>query len=452
MPWPLVAIAMIGAPITGVTFISVPGMVVNKGFSYLQMGLGFIIGYLIIAFLLVPIYYRLNIVSVYEYLQKRFGNHSYKTGAWLFFVSKVIGISIRFLIVCAILQLLVFDPLGIPFIFSVITGVALIWLSTYRGGVKSVIWSDSFKSLCLITAILLCLYFILSNLNISFGELPSLIANHENSRIFFFDDPMDGKYFWKQVVAGIFIVVAMTGLDQDMMQRTLACKNIRAAQKNLLISSVMQVVVISCLLVLGIILTIYASNKGLSVPEKTDNLFPMIAFHEAIPIAVGCLFILGIISATYASAGSALTAMTTTVTMDLLDGGDKAEGKVLARKRKTVHALISLLIAILVLCFYFLNDNDAISTVYALISYTDGPILGLFLFGILTNKWINDRWLPVICIVAPVLSWIIQWGAESYFGYQISFELIIINAGLTMLGLFILSALTLPERKQLSAA
>lgn len=442
MPWPLVAVAMIGAPITGVTFVSVPGMVVSKGFSYLQMGLGFIVGYLIIAFVLIPIYYRLNIISIYEFLQKRFGQTSYKTGAWLFFISKIIGISIRFLIICAMLQLLVFDPLGIPYVFSVITGLLLIWLSTFKGGVKSVIWGDTLKSVCLLATIALCLYFIVQNLQIPLAELPGKIMADERSRIFFFDDPSDAKFFWKQFIAGIFIVVAMTGLDQDMMQRSLSCRNASDARKNLITGSIMQVLVISLLLVLGTVLMSFIEAHGMDVPEKTDNLFAAVAFHNEMPVVVGTLFVLGIVAATCTSVGSALTAMTTTVTIDILEADSSGSRESLSSKRKWIHFLICLAMGILVMCFYYINNNDAISTVYALISYTDGPILGLFLFGIFTKRSLNDRWLPVVCLLAPVLSWLTQWGARSFFAYEISFELLVFNAAFTFMGLTLLSALS----------
>lgn len=439
MAWPLVAIAMIGAPISGVTFVSVPGMVVAKGYSYLQMCIGFVIGYLLIAFVLVPVYYRLNIVSVYGYLQKRFGQASYKTGAWLFFVSKLLGISVRFLVVCAMLQLLVFDPLGIPYVVSVVVSMALVWITTYKGGVKSVIWGDTLKSVCLIGAIGLCIYFMADNLGLSLGELSGKVNAHESSMVFFTDDPADGKYLWKQILAGIFLVVAMTGLDQDMMQRTLACRNAGDSRKNLMLSSVMQVVVIGFLLVLGSILMIYCETKGIAMPEKSDNLFATVAFHSEIPMIVGALFILGLVSATYASVGSAVTAMTTTMTVDIMEADKNSSSKALSGRRKRVHALISLVMGALVIFFFYLNEDDAISMVYRLVSYSDGPILGLFLFGLLTKRRVEERWLPWVCLLAPVLSWGIQWWAAEYLDYQIGFELLILNSGLTMLGMWMLS-------------
>ena len=439
MPWPLVAIAMLGAPITGVTFISVPGMVMAKGLSYLQMCMGFIVGYLVIAFVLVPLYYRLNVVSVYGYLEQRFGRTSSRTGAWLFFVSKIFGISIRFLIVCAMLQLLVFDPLGIPYIWCVMVSMTLVWLTTYKGGVKSVIWTDVLKSFCLIAAVGLSLFYICSDLNYSLPEISDKISSSESSRLFFFDDPSDSKYFWKQFVAGIFIVIAMTGLDQDMMQRTLACRNAKDSAKNLVTGTILQTVIITLLLFLGLLLLLFAEAHSMPLPDKSDNLFASVAFHSDIPVIVGVLFILGLIAATFASVGSALTAMTTTMTMDILEPPYNGKAEAKARRRKAVHGLISLAIAVLVIFFYYLNQEDAISTVYTLISYTDGPILGLFLFGLLTKRTIDERWLPVVCIAAPVACWFMQWGADYWFDYQIGYELLLLNAAFTFAGMSLLS-------------
>lgn len=448
MPWPLVAVAMIGAPITGVTFISVPGMVMAKGMSYLQMCLGFFIGYLVIAFVLVPIYYRYKIVSIYGFLEKRFGKTSSRTGAWLFFVSKILGVSVRFLVVCAMLQLLVFDPLGIPYYLSVILSIMLIWLTTVRGGVKSVIWGDVLKSICLISAIALCLWFVAQNLGFNFSELSSRISNDEASRIFFFDNPSDGKYFWKQFIAGIFIVVAMTGLDQDMMQRTLACRNAKDSAKNLLVGSVMQCVVIGCLLILGVLMMLFVKESGEMLPERSDNLFATVAFHEGIPLIVGALFIIGLVSSTYSSIASALTSMTTSVTYDILEMQKGMSADQLAKKRTCIHLALAAAMVALVICFFYLNNDDAISMVYTLISFTDGPILGVFLFGILSKRDVNEKWLPVVCFSAPVIAWLIQWSVKYFFQYEIGFELLILNGAITFLGMRAIA--TLPSSKKIS--
>lgn len=438
MPWPLIAIAMIGAPISGVTFISVPGMVMTKGFSYLQMGLGFIVGYLIIALILVPIYYKHNIVSIYGYLENRFGQTSSKMGSILFFVSKILGISVRLFIVCAMLQLLIFDTVGIPFIFTVILSLTLIWGMTFKGGVKSVIFGDVLKSVCLFSTIILCIYFISVNLGIFPDNFYQEILDRDSTKIFHFDDPSDTKYFWKQFIAGIFIVIAMTGLDQDMMQRTLSCKNITDARKNLIVSSILQFVICSLLLILGVFLITYMETKGISLPEKSDNLFASVAFHNDIPLIIGALFILGLVSSTFASVASALTAMTTTVSFDMLD--DKKSPSSLSKKRKVIHSVISLLMVVIVLSLFYLNNDDAISTIYTLISYTDGPILGLFLFAIFTKRSINERFLPLICLIAPVLSWISQWTLNNFYDYHVSFELLILNCLLTVVGLYLVSS------------
>lgn len=434
MPWPLVAVAMIGAPITGVTLVSVPGMVVAKQFSYLQMCLGFIVGYLVIAMVLVPIFYRLKIVSIYGYLEKRFGDSSSKTGAWLFFISKILGISIRLLIVCAMLQLLIFDAFDIPFIVCVLSAMTIIWLSTFKGGVKSVIYVDVLKSACLLLTIFLCLYYMIASLDVSPDELIQNIKEDSSTRIFFLDDPNDGKYFWKQFVAGIFIVIAMTGLDQDMMQRTLTCKNRSGAKKNLIVSSFLQVFVISLLLVLGFVMIRYSHLKGIEIPAKTDNLFPLVAFDKGMPVIIGVLLIIGLISTTFSSVASALTAMTTTMSLDILKLGRLSDTD-FTRKRIITHTLISVAIIAIVACFFFLNEDDAISTVYTLISYTDGPILGLFAFGIFTKRTINERLLPFICLLSPVLAWMIQKALFHFLDYQTSFELLILNALITITGL-----------------
>lgn len=354
-------------------------------------------------------------------------------------MSKLLGISVRFLMVCLMIQLAVFDPLGVPYIFSVIFSVSLIWLTTYKGGVKSVIWGDALKSFCLLSTVILCLYFVSREMNLGIGALVENVATHPDSRIFFLDDPSGAKYFWKQIVAGIFLVVAMTGLDQDMMQRTLACRNAGDSRKNLVVSSLLQTFVISLLLVLGVTMILYVESKGIAVPEKTDNLFATIAFHGDIPLIVGALFVLGLVSTTYSSVGSALTAMTTTMTVDILEVDKKESDRVLGKKRKWIHTLISVAMAILVICFFYLDSEDAISMVYRLVSYSDGPILGLFLFGILTKRNVNERWLPLVCLLAPVGSWAIQWSCREFAGYEIGFELLIINAALTMGGMWLLS-------------
>lgn len=438
-PWILVSIATIGAAISGVTFISVPGMVEAKGYSYLQMCLGFIVGYFLIAFVLVPMFYKRNLVSIYGYLGDRFGLATYRSGAWFFFISKILGASVRFLVVCATLQILVFEPLGIPFVLNVVATIALIWLYTANGGVKSVIWTDVLKSCCLVLSVVLCIYFIAVSLGFSFGEMVNAVTNDNTSQIFFFDDAKAGTYFWKQFLAGVFMVIATTGLDQDMMQRNLACKDSKESQKNMIVSSIVQFFVIALFLVLGTLLVMYMNKTGMAMPDKADEIFGMVAQSPGMPVVVLVLFVLGLISAAYSAAGSAITSLTTSFTIDILDGQKKYDDTRLTRVRKMVHIAMSVMMGLVIIVFYYASNQDAISAVYTLASYTYGPILGLFVFGMFTKMQVRDKWVPAVCVLAPALSWVIQWQLKEQFGYETSFELLIINAVLTVLGLSLLS-------------
>ena len=438
-PWILVSIATIGAAISGVTFISVPGMVETKGYSYLQMCLGFIVGYFLIAFVLVPMFYKRNLVSIYGYLGERFGVATYRSGAWFFFVSKMLGASVRFLVVCSTLQILVFDPLNIPFVLNVVATIALIWLYTAQGGVKSVIWTDVLKSCCLVLSVVLCIYFIAQGMGFSIGEMVSAVAGDSTSQIFFFDNPKEGTYFWKQFLAGVFMVIATTGLDQDMMQRHLACKDSKESQKNMIVSSIVQFFVIALFLILGTLLVMYMNKTGIAMPEKSDDIFGLVAQSAGMPVIVLILFVLGLISAAYSAAGSALTSLTTSFTVDILDGQKKYNDAKLTRVRKMVHITMSVLMGLVIIVFYYASNQDAISAVYTLASYTYGPILGLFVFGMFIKLQVHDKWVPVVCVLAPALSWVVQWQLKEQFNYTTSFELLIINAVLTIIGLAVLS-------------
>ena len=438
LPWMVVAFAMIGATISGVTFISVPGMVVAKGYSYLQMVLGFIVGYCAIAFVLVPLFYKHNLISIYGYLEMRFGKSTYKTGAWFFFISKILGAAVRFFVVCAVLQLLVFGPLGIPFVFNVIITIGLIWLYTVQGGVKTLIWTDTIKSFCLIMSVILCIYFVSANMDFSFKELVSSVGAHDSSRIFFFDNPKEGTYFWKQFIAGVFMAIATNGLDQDMMQRHLACRDSKESQKNMIVSGIVQFFVIALFLILGTILAIFMTKSGYDMPAKSDDLFAHVAFDDSMPTVVGILFIIGLIAAAYSAAGSALTSLTTSFTVDIMGAHRRNDDKKLGKTRKWIHVLMSFLMGAVIIVFYYISDQDAISTVYTLASYTYGPLLGLFVYGLFWKKPVHDRWVPIICLVSPALSWCIQKALNYYFGYETSFELLILNALITLLGLLCL--------------
>ena len=414
-------------------------MVVAKGHAYLQMALGFIAGYIIIAAVLVPMFYRRGLVSIYSYLDQRFGRQSYRSGAWIFFISKITGASVRFFVVCAVLQILVFRPLGVPFELNVLVTVALIWLYTARGGVKALIWTDLLKSLCLIGSVTLSIWFVATNLGMGPKEVADAVSGHATSKAFHFSDPMSGQWFWKQFIAGIFLAIATNGLDQDMMQRHLSCADSRSSRKNMIVSSVMQFFIIAMFLILGTMLVIYAESTGIEMPEKSDELFGLIASHESMPIVVGIIFVVGLISASYSAAGSALTSLTTSFTVDILNGRERWEEKQLSRVRRLVHLLMAALMGAFIIAFHHLSNDDAISAVYTLASYTYGPILGLFAYGLASRRPVRDALVPFVCIAAPVASWGVTQLMLRQWGYETGFELLLINALLTMAGLYLTS-------------
>ena len=417
--WWKVAIAMIGSCLSGVTFVSVPGMVGNVGFGYLQMCMGFILGYLVIAFVLTPLYFRLNVVSVYEYLDKRFGTASHKTGAWFFFLSKMLGASVRLFLMIATLQLLVAGPVGAPFWVTVLIIVALEWLYTVRGGVKAVIGLDMVKTLAMVLAVVLCLVLIAREV----GKPDTSLM-----RVFYFDDVNHPQFFWKQLLGGLFTVVATTGLDQDMMQRTLACRNVRDSQKNLMVSVLLQVVTISLFLFLGVYLYQFAALHG--IDARGDALFPAVTWSGLLPASglVATLFIVGLVMAGFPAGGSALTALTTSFTIDILGGKDE--------KRLWVHTGMAVLMAVCILVFNALNNTSVIDAVYRLASYTYGPILGMFAFGLCCKAPIKDRWVPLVALTAPLLCLVLDVNSVKWFGgYHFSYELLLMNAAFTVLGL-----------------
>ena len=419
--WAVVAFAMIGSCMSGVTFVSVPGMVGTSGFGYLQMCIGFFLGYLVIAFVLTPLYFKLEVVSIYQYLEKRFGLGAYETGAWFFFLSKMLGASVRLFLVCLTLQLLLFGPLGLPFWLNVVCNVGICLVYTYRSGVKSVIWTDVLKTVCMIVAVTLCVVLIGKDLG----------GIRIQEKVFFFDDVNHPQFFWKQLLGGLFTVIAMTGLDQDMMQRTLACKHHRDSQKNLIVSSLLQTVVIAGFLCLGALLYQFAALHG--IPETGDRLFPAVATSGLLPAVVGVLFVLGLVSSAYGAGGSALTSLMTSFTVDILHkAGD-------VKVRKAVHLAMAALMVVTIVVFNALNSTSAIDAVYKLGSYTYGPILGLFAFGILTKKQVKDRFVPIVALLAPAICLVLQLNSERWFGgYKFSYELLLLNATLTFLGLSLL--------------
>ena len=437
--WYVVAFAMVGAAISGVTFVSVPGMVATNSFAYLQMVIGFAVGQFIIAFVLIPLFYKMNLTSIYGYLENRFGISSYKTGAWFFFISKILGAAVRLFLVCAVLQFLVFEPFGIPFISNVAISIALVWLYTYKGGVKTLIWTDSFKTLCLIVSVVMCIYYIAANMELGFAEMLSAIKNDDYSQIFFFDNINDKRYFFKQFLAGVFTVIAMTGLDQDFMQKNLSCKNPKDSQKNLIVSGILQIFIILLFLMLGVLLYMFAANNNIALPEKSDELFPMLATGGYFPIIVGIFFIIGLISAAYAAAGSALTSLTTSFTVDILRGSKNSDHSI-ERRRIRVHVAMAVVMAMVIIIIDLLNNTSVINAVYVLASYTYGPILGMFAFGILTRRLVKDKYIPIVAILSPLLCLVIDLNSEKWMnGYSFSYELLIMNAIFTFIGFLLLS-------------
>ena len=435
-PWWIVAIALIGAPMSGVTFVSVPGMVGGAAMSYMQMVLGFFVGYLVIAFVLTPVFFRKNMVSIYQYLDDRFGVSSHKTGAWFFFISKMLGAAVRLFLVCMTLQLMVFGPLGLPFALNVAVCMLIVLAYTFRGGMKSVLWTDVLKTVCMIVSIVLAIVFIARDMGLDFGGTAKAVRESPMSRIFFFDDPNHPRFFWKQFLAGVFTVVAMTGLDQDLMQRTLSSRNAKDSRKNLITSGLLQVPVVFLFLCLGVLLYEFAAQKGIT--ETGDLLFPAVATGGSLPMIVGVLFVLGLVSCAFSAGGSALTALTTSFTADIIGTEGKPEEAV-GRTRKLVHIAMAVLMGIVVYGFYLLNTQSVIDAVYKLASYTYGPILGMFAFGLACRKPVRDKWVPLVAVLSPVLCYVLQSHSEQWLGgYRFGYELLLVNALLTALGLCLL--------------
>lgn len=436
-PWYLVSIAMIGTSISGVTFISVPGWVLTSQFSYLQMVLGYLLGYIVVANVLLPLYYRLNLKSIYTYLESRFGFYSYKTGAFLFLVSRIIGSAFRLFIVSNVLQLSIFNALGVPFWVTVSITVILIWLYTRKGGVRTVLWTDSFQAIAMLTAVSLCVYYISSDLNLSFSGIVKTVSNSPLSRVWFFDDPNQRFYFWKQFLGGAFITIVMTGLDQDMMQKNLSCRNYKDARKNMYWYGFAFLPVNLLFLSLGLLLHTFAVQKGIPLPAQSDDLFPTLATQGYLPQIVGVLFFLGLIAAAYSSADSALTALTTSFTIDVLNTKDMDEDK-LRRVRQWVHVFISVLMILVIIVFNAFNNRSVIDAIFTIAGYTYGPLLGLYAFGLFTRFQVNDLLVPFIAIFSPIACYFLnKYSAILFGGYRFGFELLIVNGAIVFLLLLI---------------
>ncbi|MCT4645094.1 MAG: sodium:solute symporter [Carboxylicivirga sp.] len=451
-PWYIVSIGMIGASLSGVTFISVPGWVGKTGLTYMQMVLGYFLGYLVIAHILLPLYYRLNLTSIYTYLRDRFGFWSYKSGAALFLLSRTIGASARLYLMANVLQIAVFDALNIPFEITVLVTILLIWLYTFRGGIKTIIWTDTLQTLFMLLSVGITVVVIAKSMNLTFGGMIDAIADSRYSQVFEFSDWKSKQHFIKQFFSGAFITIVMTGLDQDMMQKNLTCRNLKDAQKNMYWYGFSFIPVNLLFLSLGVLLFLFAANQGIALPERSDDLFPIIATGNYLPQIVGVFFMLGLVAAAYSSADSALTSLTTSFSVDLLNVEEKNQ-KDAKRLRLKVHIGFSILLALVILLFRFFNAGSVISTVFDLAGYTYGPLLGLYAFGLFTRLDIKDRWVPLIALLAPLLIglidynvWIpvIGWFSPELletgdFTFTMGFEKLIYNGAITFLALLVIS-------------
>lgn len=429
-PWYMVAFGMVGASISGITFVSVPGMVMRSDMTYIQTCLGFILGYFAIAFILLPVYYRLNLTTIYSYLKERLGVRSYKSGAWFFLVSKMTGAAVRFYVVCIILQRFVFDAIGIPFAATVVAMTALIWLYTRRGGIKTLVWTDTFQTTCMFAALLLIIYNVTSRLGMTPAEAIKAVAADAHSRMFVWDDFVSTQNFWKQLLSGAFIAIVMTGLDQDMMQKNLTCKSLREAQKDVCTYGFAFVPANLLFMSLGVLLMLLAQKEGLAIPESGDELLPMFAATGALGTAVTVFFTIGIVAASFSSADSALTALTTSFCVDICSRPDDE------RLRRRAHIGIAVVFVGFILLFKVLNSTSVIDAIYVLCSYTYGPLLGLFAFGLLTRRTVGDRLVPYICIASPLLCYALDMVAQHVWGYRFGYELLMINGALTFAGLW----------------
>ena len=447
-PWYMVAFAMIGTSLSGVTFISVPGSVYTKGWSYLAVVAGYVVGYVVIGTVLMPLYYRLQLVSIYTYLEQRFGYWSYKTGALFFLISRALGSGIRLYLVAGVLQLIVFDQLGVPFAVTVVVSILFIYLYTFRGGLKTILWTDTFQTLAMLSCVALSIYFISHELNLSFKQLVSTVRDSELSRIYF-GNFKDDRFFWKQFASGIFITIVMTGLDQDLMQKNLSCRSLGEAQKNMFWFTIVIVGVNTLFLTLGVLLYQYAAARGLDLTHlpnllnakgtlDTDKVFPYLATTR-FTLFAGVIFILGIIAVTYASADSALTALTTSFCVDFLNIKQYPEAQQ-TRLRQITHLGWTVVLIVIILIFRATNSQSLLVAVFTAASYTYGPLLALYSFGIFTRRRLREGLVLPVCVLGPLLSWVIVSHSEAWFnGYKFGFEILLLNGTLIFLGLLLIS-------------
>ena len=449
-PWYIVAFGMIGSTLSGVTFISVPGWVGDSQFSYLQMAMGYIFGYIVIAYVLMPTYYRLKLTSIYGYLDQRFGFYSYKTGAGYFLLSRTIGASFRLFLVAIVLQQFLMDPLGVPFWITVALTILLIWIYTSKGGIKTIIWTDTIQTGSILIVLIATPVTITNYFGWSFSEMVTEVSQSDLSQVFFFEGGWsDPNNFWKQFFSGMFITIVMTGLDQDMMQKNLSISNIKDAQKNMNTFNIVLFFVVFLFLLLGALLYLYAQSKGIGTPNRmvggeavpsTDLLFPVLAMEHLGPV-IGVLFLIGLIAAAYSSADSALTSLTTSFCIDILgfEKVDRSEKKKVRTRRK-VHVGFSVLLFVTIQIFWWINNEAVIASLFKVAGYTYGPLLGLYIFGFYTKRIVRDWLVPVICLLAPILSYILSANSEKWLnGYQFGFEILLVNGFFTLIGLWAIS-------------
>ena len=435
-PWYLVAFGMIGSSLSGVTFISVPGKVESSQFVYFQIVLGYIVGYFIIGTVLLPLYYRLNLTSIYTYLGERFGKYSYKTGAWFFILSRTVGSNLRLLLVADVLQTLVFDPLNIPYWITVTVTIFLIWLYTFKSGIKTVIWTDSLQTLFMLVSVGICIYVVSTDLGLNISNIAQFIADSDYSKTFFFEDASLPTYFWKQFISGAFIAIVMTGLDQDMMQKNLTCRSLKDAQKNMFWFTIVLTVVNFLFLVLGLLFTEYALKNGIDAHK--DQLFPILA-NQNLGIVVAFSFLLGLIAAAYSSADSALTSLTTSFSIDILEIEKKYDEVKQVVMRKRIHVAFVFVSIFVILFFkYAFNDASIIDKVLKFAGFTYGPLLGLYSFGLFTKWKIKDNYTPTVAILAVTISILLNNYSQAWFGFNFGFEILIVNGFLTFLGLVLI--------------
>lgn len=445
-PWFIVAFGMIGTSLSGVTFISVPGWIGNSHWFYYQMVMGYLLGYIVIANILLPLYYKLNLVSIYKYLEQRFGVSSYKTGASFFLISRTIGASFRLFLVANVLQLTIFNYFNVPFIVTVLVTIALIWVYTFKGGIKTIVWTDTLQTLFMILAVIITIIMITRQLDWSFGDMVQNVVEYDKTEIFNWDWK-SGNFFFKQFLAGAFITIVMTGLDQDMMQKNLTCKSIGDAKKNVYWYGSSFLVVNVFFLALGTLLYLYVQEKGISFsnPESfffdvdkglythTDDLYPILATQH-LGVFAGIVFLLGIIAAAFSSADSALAALTTSFTLDILGAGDKKENDLKLLRRK-IHILFSIILAVVIIIFNQINDRSVIHQLFVFAGYTYGPLLGMYAFGLFTSYNVKDRFVPLVAIISPLLTWIISYSFMHFFHYTFGYELLLLNGLLTFIGM-----------------